>query len=166
MMTKRCRYILLIVFALLAAACGPKSKNYATVNGFALGTTYHISVNLAETTGLQSDIDAVFEEVNSSMSVYRENSLINRLNRNETDSVDRHIAYMIETAARASRESGGRYDITIKPVTEAGGLHAEEATAHPNIDSLMQDVGYDPSLIHIRRCRRRGGCGCSAARMR
>lgn len=128
---------------MLLAGCGDKGgANYVTLNGFALGTTYKFTISMPDTTGLQQSIDSLFEGVNNSMSIYNPGSLLNRLNRNETDSLDRYIAYCIETAARVSELSGGEYDITLKPVVDAWGFNADERQHDPDIDSLMEFVGY------------------------
>lgn len=131
----------------MSGCSGGGDERYVTLNGFALGTTYKITVGMADTTGLQRSIDSLFEGVNGSMSLYNPASLLSRLNRNETDSVDRHIAYCIETAARVSDLSGGEYDITLKPVVDAWGFNAEQRQDSPDLDSLMRFVGY--RKIHI-----------------
>lgn len=149
------KILLTALVALLLAGCAEKKKTlvegFTEFDGFALGTTYHLVVNMPDTVGFRDDLEALFSEVMSSMSVYDPGSLLNRLNRNETDSVDRHIAYCIETAETVSRQSGGEYDITLKPVIEAWGFNAADAQAHPDIDSLMQIVGYQK--IRVRNGR-------------
>lgn len=132
-----------LIFSLILSGCGKTVKDeYITLNGFALGTTYHFVINTRDTVGLQAAVDSLFAGVNASMSVYEKNSLLNRINRNETDSLDHHIAYCIETAAHVSDLCGGEYDITIGPLTQALGFNAGEVVEHPNVDSLLQYVGY------------------------
>lgn len=138
--------------AALAQGCGctqkKRAENYVKMEtGFALGTQYNCTVNIADTTGLRRAIDSLFAEVTASMSVFEPNSLLNRLNRNETDVPDRHITYCIETAGQVSRLSGGEYDITLKPVIDAWGFNASAPGGRPDLDSLMQFVGY--GKIHI-----------------
>ena len=54
------------------------------------------------------------------MSIYDPASLLSRLNRNETDSVDSHIAFNLRLADSIGSLSGGRYDaMTVKPLVEA-----------------------------------------------
>lgn len=135
------------VLAVLFSACGntgkaPAPQEYLKLQGFALGTSYSIIMETADTTGFMASLDSLFKVVDNSMSVYNPNSLLNRLNRNETDSVDVHIAYCIKTAAEISAMSDGEYDITVKPLTEAWGFTGADAVHKPNIDSLLQYVGY------------------------
>ena len=138
------RSLLLLVLSLFAGACdNDTDKGYVEMDGFAQGTTYHFVLNTADTTGLQHSVDSLFRAVDMSMSVYQENSLVNRLNAGETDSVDRYIAYCMELARRFSEMSDGAYDITVKPITQAMGYAGEEAVSEINVDSLLRYVGYD-----------------------
>lgn len=149
-MLKSMRHIVVIA-ALVTLAAGCKSAregNYIRMEtGFALGTQYNCTVNMADTTGLRGAIDSLFARFSASMSVFDHESLLNRLNRNETDSLDRHIAYCIETAAGVSRISGGEYDITLKPVIDAWGFNGGTPEGRPNLDSLMRMVGY--GKVHV-----------------
>ncbi|MBQ2026723.1 MAG: FAD:protein FMN transferase [Alistipes sp.] len=136
------RIFTIIVVALLFASCSSKAPHYRTIDGAMLGTTYHI---IAETT-LSSD--AIFNEMQrinldaiSSMSIFNHTSLLSRINRNECDTVDIHIARNIEIAAKVNALTP-RYDITVKPLVEAYGFAAKSRDAHPNIDSLIQFVGF------------------------
>ena len=54
-----------------------------------------------------------------------------RLNRNQTDSVDRHIAFNLRLADSISSLSDGRYDVTVKPLVEAWGLRRERGAGEP-----------------------------------
>lgn len=140
---------------LISYSCGGERKrveNYVKMEtGFALGTQYNCTVNIADTAGLRRAVDSLFAGVTASMSVFDRNSLLNRLNRNETDAVDRHIAYCVKTAEEVSRISGGEYDITLKPVIDAWGFNTGTPGGHPDLDSLMQFVGYQKIRIEDGR---------------
>ena len=136
-------YLPAIAFIFVFTACTDSpGKDYRTIDGFGLGTSYHIIIESPDTAGIRYSIDSLFNELENSLSVYRKNSLINRLNRNETDTVDVHIARCIERASIVSRLTGGVYDITIKPLTDAWGFTEKQRQVNPNIDSLLQYVGY------------------------
>ena len=127
---------------LLLAAC-TTAPHYRTIDGAMLGTTYHI---VAETTLTQEQIFDEMQRINSeaiaSMSIFNPTSLLSRLNRNETDLVDIHIARNIEIASKINALTP-RYDITVKPLVDAYGFAAKNREAKPNIDSLVQFVGFD-----------------------
>ena len=114
-----------------------------------LGTTLHV---VADVKGVsrQRLYAAVMEldrEAKASMSIYDSTSLVSRLNRNETDSVDRHIAFNLHLADSIGALSDGRYDVTVKPLVEAWGFAGRERTLHPNLDSLLAFVGRDKVRI-------------------
>lgn len=131
-----------ILAALLLAGCSPVSQ-YRTVDGSMLGTTYHI---VAETSLSNERIFEEMQRINleaiASMSIFNPNSQLSRINRNESDSVDIHIARNIDVAAKVNALTP-RYDITVKPLVEAYGFAAKNREAKPNIDSLIQFVGFD-----------------------
>ena len=135
-------------FAALVAAvlCGCGSEpDFVTVDGTMLGTTLHV---VADVKGVsrQRLYAAVMEldrEAKASMSIYDSTSLVSRLNRNETDSVDRHIAFNLHLADSIGALSDGRYDVTVKPLVEAWGFAGRERAENPNIDSILEFVGRE-----------------------
>ena len=135
-------------FAALVAAvlCGCGSEpDFVTVDGTMLGTTLHV---VADVKGVsrQRLYAAVMEldrEAKASMSIYDSTSLVSRLNRNETDSVDRHIAFNLHLADSIGALSDGRYDVTVKPLVEAWGFAGRERVENPNVDSILEFVGRE-----------------------
>ena len=114
------------------------------VEGYMLGTTYRV---VANTTVKQSDIFAAALHIDSvaksSMSIFDSNSLISQINDNRADLLDVHLLRNIAVANRINAMSDGAYDITIKPLTDAYGFAAKGKIEHPNIDSLLNFVGFD-----------------------
>ena len=135
-------------FAVFVAAvlCGCGSRpEFTTVDGMMLGTTLHV---VADVKGISSQelYGAVMEldrEAKASMSIYDSTSLLSRLNRNETDSVDRHVAFNLRLADSIGALSDGRYDVTVKPLVEAWGFAGKERAENPNIDSILEFVGRE-----------------------
>jgi thiamine biosynthesis lipoprotein len=89
-------------------------------------------------------IKEVDQQAKASMSIFDTNSLLSRINNNDTDIIDEHIAYNITLAQSFSELSRGAYDITIKPLTDAWGFGRElKEESEVNTDSLLMFVGYD-----------------------
>ena len=134
---------LAVLVAVLLVGCGENRPHYRTVNGSILGTTFHI---IAETTlpieQISTEVQRINQEANSSMSIFNATSLLSRINNNETDEVDIHIARNIEIAGKVNALTP-RYDNTVKPLVEAYGFAAKNREAKPNIDSLIQFVGFE-----------------------
>ena len=141
------RLVLLLAALLCVAGCRP-STHYVTVEGSVLGTTFRIK---ARTTLPADEIMALDEEMKHSMSIFDETSLLSRINRGESDSLDSHLIYNILAADSVSRLSDGMYDITVKPLVEAWGFAGKEGQKTPNIDSILPLVGYRKIRIEGNR---------------
>jgi thiamine biosynthesis lipoprotein len=139
-------YHVLLILLFVAGGCS-RPEPVAKVEGFALGTVYSVSVKGSVPAGLDARIDSVFSVAEGSMSVFNKESLLSRLNRNETDSVDVHISYCIDMARGVSEFSGGRYDVTVLPLAEAYGFSGGKWDGlmdnSVSMDSLLAVVGYD-----------------------
>ena len=142
---------LAVLVAVLLVGCGENRPHYRTVNGSILGTTFHI---IAETTlpieQISTEVQRINQEANSSMSIFNATSLLSRINNNETDEVDIHIARNIDIAGKINALTP-RYDITVKPLVEAYGFAAKNREAKPNIDSLVEFVGFDKFRLEGNR---------------
>lgn len=141
-----------VLTAVVVGACREQPA-YTTVDGTMLGTTLHVVADVRGVTAreLRDRIMELDAEAKASMSIFDATSLLSRLNRNETDSVDRHIAYNLRLADSIGALSGGRYDVTVKPLTEAWGFAGKERAAAPNLDSLLVFVGRDKVRIEAGR---------------
>ena len=136
----------IVAVVLLALLCGCRSgRSYIVSDGAMIGTTFHVVAEVDNMTPAQlySEMMRIETEARASMSVFDHNSLLNRINRNETDSLDEHIIRNFEIARRIGENIDSRYDITVKPLTDALGFAAAQAEEHPDIDSLLAFVGYD-----------------------
>ncbi len=139
-MLKGC--MIVAVAAAVLAACSPR-RSYVVVEGAMLGTSLRVVADV-EGIGPQELYAAVMEldrEAKASMSIFDEESLLSRINRNETDLPDEHILYCLRLADSIGALSDGRYDVTVKPLVEAWGFAGRERTREPNIDSLLEFVG-------------------------
>ena len=138
---------ILVAMLFLVGCSSPKSE-YVTVEGVTLGTFVMVKCNTTHTEAeVEQSIMAIDSEMKASMSIFDESSLLSRINRNECDQLDKHLIYNIELAERFYTLSGGAYDITVKPLTDGWGFGREESTEVPNIDSILQFVGYDRIAI-------------------
>lgn len=148
--------IVLFVALCTTASCANISREYVAIDGQALGTFVAIKYDgSADQQAVVDMVKKIDQEAKSSMSIFDKNSLLSRINRGETDSLDRHIAYNIGLAERFSKMSDGAYDITIKPLTEAWGFADRKSDGTtPNVDSLLEFVGYDKIAIADGRLKR------------
>ena len=130
--------------------CQSSVSQYKRVDSYALGTFAQVTCQTthpsAEITRLIAEIDA---EAKASMSIFDEESRLSRINNNLTDSLDSHIRFNLTLAARFNELSDGYYDVTVKPLTAAWGFaQKSEERQNPNIDSLIEFVGFSKIAIH------------------
>ncbi len=136
----------------LVWGCAPRHE-YVSVSREMLGTTMHLTADVEGVTQqevfrMAGEVDA---EAKASMSIFDPTSLLSRINANRTDSVDAHIAFNLRLADSVSRLCEGRYDVTVKPLVEAWGFAGKEHGRRPNVDSLLEFVGYDKVKIENGR---------------
>lgn len=144
MTEKLIRKVWIAVSAAILWGCGDASS-YTAVDGVMLGTTLHITADV-QGVSAQELYAAAMEldrEAKASMSIFDPGSLLSRLNRNETDSIDRHIAFNLHLADSIGALSDGRYDVTVKPLVEAWGFAGRERAENPNVDSILEFVGRE-----------------------
>ncbi|WP_235942508.1 FAD:protein FMN transferase [Salinimicrobium oceani] len=114
--------------------------------GEALGTTYSIKYYSEEIIPLDKALDSIFERVNQSMSTYRENSDISRLNRGDSlVEVDTLFQEVFRISQQVWEESNGYFDPTVGDLVNQYGFGPEVAPKKIDsvtIDSLMKFVGF------------------------
>ena len=152
-MVKKAHSLLFAICGTLLLTACTTEPTYKVVDGVMLGTRLHLIADSPCDT-LYRGAMALDAEAKRSMSIFEENSLLNRLNRNESDSLDRHITRNILLADSIHRLSEGAYDITVKPLVEAWGFAGREAQQQPNIDSILQFVGMEKIRIEAGRLKK------------
>jgi thiamine biosynthesis lipoprotein len=122
-----------------------------------MGTTWQVKVvGRGSVTGLQDKIERRLDEINQSLSTYREDSEINRFSRfrrvGEEFPVSRDFLRVMTAAARVFALSGGAWDGTVRPLVDLWGFGPEPPVREPpapeRIEALLRDVGFD--RIEIR----------------
>lgn len=144
MVYKMIRAACAILLAALGWSCSGR-PSYTVVEGVMLGTTLRIVADVRDASSqeLYAAVMALDRQAKASMSIFDSTSLLSRLNRNQTDSVDTHIAFNLRLADSIGSLSDGRYDVTVKPLVEAWGFAGKEAETDPDIDSILAFVGRE-----------------------
>lgn len=139
---KRNLYFILLGMMVSLFGCSQKQE-YNYMEGKIYGTYYHISYESAE--DLQTDITEQMESVNASLSMFNPSSVISKINRNETDSVDAAFCKMYRMSEKVNRLTAGAFDITVGPLANAWGFgfRKEVFPDSLRIDSLRKWVGME-----------------------
>lgn len=140
--------VLCIVLGVLLVSCTkqPQKINYS---GVTQGSYFSIIYFDENGRSFESEIDSIFKEVDNSVSLWNENSIIRKVNRNEDVVVNQIFKDNFEWARKASEFSDGAFDATIGPLVEAWGFHyKKELEMTPEmVDSIRQLVGYQKIQI-------------------
>ena len=143
-------YLLSLIFITLLPSCNRQNKAQSYFfEGNALGTTYHIRVFSSQHSKQieKKDIDSVIEAINNSLSTYRPNSLISRINKGEILKTDLHFVDVFNAAETIYFETDGLYDPTVGILVNAWGFGPKEKIKNIErdssiVDSLKKFVNY------------------------
>ena len=141
-------------FAIIAAVLllllpNTPKKQYYHNQGHIFGTYYNIRYESTE--DLHQAIQQRLQEFDHSLSMFNPQSVISKVNRNDSVVTDSLFEAMYHEAHAISQLSGGAFDITVAPLVNAWGFGTkiqEPRTKNQdiNLDSIKAFVGYQ----HIR----------------
>lgn len=136
----------IIAFILISCTNKPQKVTYS---GIVQGSYFSIIYYDEEGRAFEAEIDSIFKEVDNSVSLWNENSIIRKVNRNEDVVVNQIFKDNFEWARKASEFSDGAFDATIGPLVSAWGFHyKKELEMTPEmVDSIRQLVGYQKITI-------------------
>ena len=123
---------------------------YIFNKGEAQGTTYSITYQQPEGIDLQPKIDKLLHDFDMSLSTYIPNSVVSRINRNDTTvKTDKYFETMFYAAQDAAKNTNGAVDITVGPLVKAWGFAFgnSDHTKLPKVTDFLPYVGYQK--IHI-----------------
>ena len=160
LMGKYFQAALLIFFLFVFAGCGFQKQ--VTFSGKTMGTTYHITVVTGffeNTKALKDQIDMRLDEINRSMSTYKEDSEISRFNALKQAGKKFYITddfFNVMTVAQHIYQlTGGAWDGTVEPLVTLWGFGKSEnkkrIPTQSEIDALLADIGFDNIEISADR---------------
>lgn len=141
------------LLSLLLISCNLDSTNYKRIQGDALGTTYKVIVQSESNSSLiKQSIDSIFEVINNSMSTYRSNSIISRVNQSQNPvKVDSHFIEVFKKSQEIWNLSNGYFDPTAGSIVNLYGMGPNNNIQSINnykVDSVMQYVGLDKVYLN------------------
>jgi len=115
------------------------------LSGFAQGTTWHINYFSPDSTVTQSQIDSILNKIDSSLSLYKSYSTINKFNNAEYGCIiDNHFIAVIKKSLATYKDTKGIFDITVQPLVKAWGFGNKKIDHLPDsieIKSLLACIG-------------------------
>lgn len=125
-----------------------------TISGKAQGTYYTVKYLGWDTVSLQPEIEAIFRQIDRSLSLYIPSSLINRFNKGDKIMMDDHMRAVVKKAQEVSRVTGGLFDITVKPLVDLWGFgvvrHNNGKPSEDAIRRTLRQVDYQNLTLRAR----------------
>jgi thiamine biosynthesis lipoprotein len=142
-----------LVFLLLSVSVWSQSKHTYLMEGFAQGTTYHITYidSSDKFSNLQDEIDSILTDFDFSVSTYNTNSLISKINSNQYyDTLDYYFTRCFTEGKKIWKATKGAFDPTVYPLVNSWGFgpKKQDNRTAEQIDSILQFVGFE--LIELK----------------
>ncbi|MCB9359674.1 MAG: FAD:protein FMN transferase [Flavobacteriales bacterium] len=121
------------------------------VEGFAQGTTYHVTYISKSGKNFQRAIDSLLIEIDNSLSTYQPKSIISKFNQSDsTQQIDKLFLDVFNDAKLVFENTDGAFDPTVAPLVNAWGFGFEniENTDSTFIDSLLQYVNFNAVTVN------------------
>ena len=141
---------LVFILTMVMVACQPSvNEKVYLIEGEAQGSTYHIKYIAERDENLKPAIDSILEVIDLSMSTYRPDSAISKINQGDTTVVvDEHFRKVFEASQQIWQESEGLFDPTVGVLVNAWGFVKQKISeadlpTDKKIDSLRKYVGFD-----------------------
>ena len=141
---------LVFILTMVMVACQPSvNEKVYLIEGEAQGSTYHIKYIAERDENLKPAIDSILEVIDLSMSTYRSDSAISKINQGDTTVVvDQHFRKVFEASQQIWQESEGLFDPTVGVLVNAWGFGKQKISeadlpTDKKIDSLRKYVGFD-----------------------
>ncbi|MBF9002457.1 MULTISPECIES: FAD:protein FMN transferase [Vibrio] len=158
---KFCRNLLITATVSAALAGCNQPPEIQKVQGYAQGTTYHISWwtdKDVDTKTVEKQFKDKLAQIDKELSTYRDDSYISEFN--QSDSIDWQSAssdfiHLIEVARMVNRDTQGCYDPTITPLFKLWGFQKGtlEVPTADQIASVKKELGLDKVLIDTKTMR-------------
>lgn len=149
-------------FAFFLLLFQPASERPIRIYGSAQGTSYQVLYYAHDSLVTQKDIDLLLAGIDSSLSLYKPYSLINKFNQgNDPLKMDRHFETVLGASLDTWTDTHGLFDITVKPLVQAWGFGVNKGTHIPEKDTiarLLSCTGSDKLTVRGTQLFKRTPC--------
>lgn len=139
------KYFLVFLLFVTTIGCNEQKKDlkYYQENGEIFYTYFHIKYEYNRS--VRDEIMDALENFDQSLNPFKDNSVISKVNNNETVELDSLFIKVFEKSMEVSRNTNGKFDITASPFINAWGFGFEDMdnVTQETIDSLKPFVGYE-----------------------
>lgn len=138
--------ILFICLFILTFSCKKEVAKNIKITGSTFGTSYSVLYNCKGNIDFEKQFDSIFYEINKSMSTYQTNSIISKVNRNESVVLDKHFIKVLDASKEIHKQSEGIFDPTIGILVNAWDFGPEGEINDMDsvkVKDLMQSVDFN-----------------------
>lgn len=109
------------------------------IDGYAQGTTYHITYYAVDSPVNKTQVDSILNKIDSSLSLYKPYSIINQFNNSDSGTlVDDHLMNVLSASFATYQATHGLFDITVEPLVQAWGFGAKKNSVLPDSNTIQQ----------------------------
>ncbi|MGC8865198.1 MAG: FAD:protein FMN transferase [Bacteroidales bacterium] len=138
-------FISLGLLMVLFTSCNPQREPQKVFfRGEAQGTYYEVTYYDTLGRNFQAAIDSLLHDFDNSLSLWVDNSIISRVNRNETVQVDTLFTTVFLKSMEVARRTGGKFNPCIGPLVELWGFHRHkgEVPSDEKIQEALKHIDY------------------------
>ena len=148
------KYYSILIIVLVLVSCKNEPK-FHTIQGEAQGSTYAIKYIANEEVVSKRQIDSLLLAFDMSLSTYRDDSKISKINAGDTTVVvDDLFIENFRISDEIYKATNGLFDPTIGVLVNAYGFgpnKKQEDLSQKQIDSLLQFVGFDKIILNSNK---------------
>ncbi|HET9278924.1 MAG TPA: FAD:protein FMN transferase, partial [Flavitalea sp.] len=128
----RLTIVFFIAICCMAARTRPTVRKFL-ITGEGQGTTYQVIYYSPDSVVTKKQIDSIIDRIDSSLSLYKPYSLINRFNHSDSGIiVDDHFLLVLQKSLKTFRDTDGVFDVTVQPLVQAWGFGVKPITELPD----------------------------------
>lgn len=148
--------IVLVCWLLSIAAADNNRLSRYQLTGYAQGTTYAVTYYARNQLVSEVTVDSILSVIDSSMSLYKRYSLINKINDADhtIPITDEHFYRVLQRSFELYQHSEGMFDITVAPLVQLWGFGVKAVDHFPDsaaVDRALKCVGMDKLRLEGRK---------------
>ena len=132
------------------------------ITGEGQGTTYRVIYYSSDSILTRKQVDSIISKIDSSLSLYKPYSLINRFNQSDSGIVvDDHFLTVLQKSLLTFHETDGMFDITVQPLVQAWGFGTKPVRELPDsaaIRALKDCTGSQNLQVLANRVVKKKSC--------
>ena len=143
------RYLLIFLICLVSCSIDESSKKSVLVTnkGNTQGTYYYIKYLSVSGQSFQTDIDSILNEIDLSLSIYNNNSLISNINNGDSVNTDFLFNTVFDVSKEINEKTNGAFDPSISPLVDYWGFYnytdvKEILVDSTEINNILKNIGF------------------------